>query len=300
MLQAKEIKEYAKKLSIPAVGVCGAKYDEQLLVHLENRRQFFSACTFEEENLEKRIEPGNLMPEAESILVCLFPYYISEVLTENISRYAAVQDYHLVAEKYLRKIAEFIKSKEPDAKCLAVCDTSPLVDRQLAYRAGLGFYGKNNLLIHPVYGSYCFIGALLLNFPLEADEPMKRECAGCDACIRSCPGGALADHFGFDCERCISYLTQKKTLTEEQQKLLEGQESVYGCDACQAICPHNQNLPDTPIKEFYVEPIRRLKEEDIAAMSNRKFKETYRKYPFSWCSKQTILKNFRQTKEEKQ
>ena len=158
MLGAEEIKEYAKRLSIPAVGICSAARDEQLFVYLKKRRQSFPFCTFEEEDAERRVSACQLMPEAKSVLVCLFPYYIQKVSAENLSRYAAVQDYHLVVERYLKKIAEFIESKEPEAKCLPVCDTSPLVDRQLAYRAGLGFYGKNNLLIHPVYGSYCFIG----------------------------------------------------------------------------------------------------------------------------------------------
>ena len=299
MLQAEEIKEYAKSLSVPAVGICNADRDEQLLSYLEKRHQNFSACSFEEKDIEKRISVCQLMPEAKSVLVCLFPYYIRAVQPENISRYAAVQDYHLVVKQYLQKIADFIQSKEPKAQCLPVCDTSSLVDRHLAWKAGLGFYGKNNVLIHPVYGSYCFVGALVLNVPLEADEPMKASCVGCGACIRSCPGQALSDNFGFDCERCVSYLTQTKVLTEEQQSILEHQRNVYGCDVCQSVCPHNQHVPDTPIREFYREPLRQLNEESIAALSNRQFKERYKNYPFSWCSKQTILKNFRRYNEEK-
>lgn len=300
MLRADEIKEYAKQLSIPAVGICRAERDEHLFAYLENRRKTFPFCSFEEEDIEKRVLPTQLMQDAKSVLVCLFPYYIEEVSSENLSRYAAVQDYHQVVKKYLQNIADFIQSKEPNAQCLPVCDTSPLVDRQLAYRAGLGFYGRNNLLIHPVYGSYCFIGALILNLPLEPDEPMKKSCISCNACLRSCPGQALSENFGFNCERCVSYITQKKTLTKEQKRLLNGQNSVYGCDVCQAVCPHNQSVPDTPIKEFYTAPLQRLEEETIAELSNRKFKEKYKCYPFSWCSKQTILKNFKQTKEEKQ
>lgn len=299
MLTADEIKEYAKSLSIPAVGICSAGRDEQLLSRLAKRRQKFLACSFEEQDIEKRVSACQLMPEAKSVLVCLFPYYIKELLPENISRYAAIQDYHLVVKQYLKKIAEFIKSKEPEAQCLPVCDTSPLVDRQLARQAGLGFYGKNNLLIHPVYGSYCFIGALVLNLSLETDAPMEKSCAECGACIQSCPGQALSEDFGFDCKRCVSYLTQTKILTEEQEKILEHQSNVYGCDVCQTVCPHNQFVPDTPIKEFYGGWLQQLDEKTIGALSNRQFKEQYKKYPFSWCSKQTILKNFKRNKEEK-
>ncbi len=293
MLSAKELKEYANTLSVPAAGVCSAKTDEVLLRYLETRRKTFPVCDFEEEDLEKRISPNMLMPDAKSVLVCLFPYYIDSLAEGNLSRYAMVPDYHKVIEKILNQIIEFIYSRMPEAKCLPLCDTNPLVERHLAYRAGLGFYGKNNLFIHPVYGSYCFIGAVLLNFSLEPDQPLDGDCLGCGACIRGCPGQALSEDFGFNCERCVSYLTQKKTVSAEQEKILASQESVYGCDVCQKVCPHNQNLPNTPIADFYAEPVISLDREELSSLSGRAFKRKYDGYAFSWCSKQTILKNFK-------
>jgi len=233
-----------------------------------------------------------LLPGAKSIFVCLFPYYRSGIDPVNISRYAAIPDYHGIVRRYLSKIEDFIKERDPKANCLAVCDTSPLVDRWLAYRAGLGFFGKNNLLIHPQYGSWFFVGALLVTVPLAADMPMDRECLDCGACQKACPGGALDGHFGFDCERCISYLTQKKDVTEAQKKLLHGQNSVYGCDVCQAVCPHNKAVCDTPIQEFYEATLGGLDYDEIAAMSGRAYKKNYQQFPFSWCSRETILKNF--------
>ena len=300
MLTKNEIKQYALSLSVPAVGVCGVERDEELLHHLNKRRETFPLCEFEEENVAKRVDVKLLMPEAESVLVCLYPYHLKDLPKGNISCYAAVPDYHTVVGEILNDIAEFIQNKEPEAKCLGVCDTSPLVDRWLAYRAGLGFYGKNNALIHPVYGSYFFIGALLLNFPLEADEPMKLSCMGCDRCIKACPGGALTEEFGFDCSRCVSFLTQSKILSPEQEEILALQQSVYGCDVCQAVCPHNQQVPDTPIEAFYNERLTTLEQSEIEALSGRGFKKKYQHYSFSWCSKNTILKNFKVLQKEKQ
>ncbi len=297
MLRAKELKEYVKSLGIPACGICDAEADASLLALLKSQRKKQGFCEFEEENLSLRTEPKKLMSEAKSILVCLFPYYRGDLSEGNISRYAMIPDYHKVIRKYLEKIAAFVREKEPGAIFRLVCDTSPLSDRRLAQKAGLGFFGKNHLLIHPTYGSYCFIGSLLLSVPLEADSPMEQSCASCDACQKDCPGGALFGDFGYDYQKCISYLTQKKELSPREKALLSGQESVYGCDLCQSACPHNQNIPDTPIREFYETSITRLQREDIASMSGRAFQKEFAAFAFSWCKKQTILKNFTEENE---
>ena len=293
MLSTQELKTYAASVGLVATGVCAATANSQLKEQLKKRRASFPLCSFEAEDICNRIDPSKLMPNAKSVFVCLFPYYINEVTPGNLSRYAMVCDYHQVAGEYLAKLTAFIKEKEPNARCLPLCDTSPMVDRWFAYQAGLGFFGKNQMLIHPEFGSWFFIGSLLLDIPLEADAPLAVTCKNCDACIRSCPGGALKDDFGFDCEKCISYLTQKKALTESQKAVVHSQNSVYGCDVCQKVCPHNANVPNTTIAEFYQELIIKLDKNTIENMSNREFKKQYKNYAFSWCSRQTILKNFK-------
>ncbi len=292
MLTAKELKQFAQTLSVECTGVCDAGQDEVLLDYLKWRRASSPVCEFEEPDLEKRTNPKLLMPESTSVFVCLFPYYKQNVPQGNISHYAMVEDYHQVAKAILGTIKKFICNREPKAQCLMACDTSPLVDRWLAYKAGLGFFGKNNLLIHPVYGSYFFIGSLLLNIPLTPDAPMQERCGRCNACINACPGGALSEDFGFDYRWCISYLTQKKSFSLAEKQIMEKQNSVYGCDVCQKVCPHNQKLPDTPIEGFYKKMILGLEQCELENMSNREFKKRYQNYAFSWCSKQTILKNF--------
>ncbi len=292
MLTAEQLKAYARQLSIPACGVCSAERDELLFERLSRRRERYPLCSFEEADIEKRVNPKLLMPSAQSIFVCLFPYYIGSEKTCNLARFAFVRDYHAVAGQYLENIAAFVRANVPGASCRILCDTDPLSDRQLAYRAGLGFYGKNHMLIHPLFGSYFCIGSLLLDIPLEPDEPSNERCIGCDACIRACPGHALEENFGFHCERCISYITQKKEITDAQAQLLQKQSSVYGCDICQAVCPHNRHVPQTPISEFYIDILSGLSYEQLSSVSGRGFKRLYEAYAFSWCSRQTLLKNF--------
>ncbi len=292
MLTKSMMKEYARSLGIPVSGVCSAEPDEELLKILRRRREAYPVSDFEEQDVLRRCSPKALMPEACSVFVCMFPYHLKDLETKNLSCYAAVPDYHRIAGELLGKIEAFVCEHQPGVRCLSVCDTSPLVDRWLAYRAGLGFFGKNHLLIHPIFGSYFFIGSLLLDFPLEPDHPLKDSCADCGACLSACPGGALSEDFGFDCNRCISYLTQKKVLTEGETELLMSQNSVYGCDVCQRVCPHNRDLPETSIQAFHQDVITELREEDVCALSNRAFKKQYGSYAFSWCSKDTIRKNF--------
>lgn len=293
MLTADKLKAFANSIKVPACGVCSGERDEELFALLTARRESFAPCSFEETDLEKRCNPGLLMPGAKSIFVCLFPYYREDFTPENISRYAAVPDYHKVVRQYLDKIAAFVREEVPEATCLPLCDTSPLSDRWLAYKAGLGFFGKNNMLIHPEFGSWFFIGSLLLDIPLEADSPIRGGCADCGACIEACPGGALSENFGFNCDKCISYITQKKEIDEHQRKLLSGQDSVYGCDVCQTVCPHNRRIKPGAMAEFCRGEISGLDKETLETMSGRAFRREYEDYAFSWCSKQTIEKNFR-------
>ena len=292
MLTAETLKAYVASLSIPACGICSGEKDAELFAILKARREGFSFCDFEEADLEKRCNPALLMPGAKSVLVCLFPYFRADLVPENISRYAAVPDYHKVVGQYLERIADFIRKEVPKANILPLCDTSPLTDRWLAYKAGLGFFGKNHLLIHPAFGSWFFIGSLLLDIPLETDTPLAGSCADCGACIKACPGGALSEGFGFDCEKCISYITQKREIDAGQKLLLAGQDSVYGCDVCQTVCPHNRGIKPLPMADFCEGELSRLDKVKLETMRGRDFRRTYENYAFSWCSKKTIEKNF--------
>ena len=292
MITKEELKDFAASLGLSATGVCRADRDTELLVQLKRRRSVASFSAFEEKDLALRTDPDLELSGAKSVFVCLFPYHRSDLPAGNLSDYARIPDYHRVAKTYLDKIGAFIKEREPDARFKILCDNHSLTDRRFAYLAGLGFYGRNNLLIHPVFGSYFFIGSLLTDIPLEPDNPMETTCAGCGACLKACPGKALGEDFFYDYTKCISYITQAKEISEVQKDLLAGQDFVYGCDICQSVCPHNKGVPDTTIPEFYEDSLSSLSAEELAALSGRAFKKKYENFPFAWCKKQSILKNF--------
>lgn len=266
-----------------AVGTVRArKFDE--LYDILKKRGRVSLCESDE---EKRINPFLLMPEARSIIVCLFSYCIKE--KTRISRYAMGKDYHIVVRDKMNKARCLLE--EHGYKAMTFADNGPLSDRHLAYLAGLGFFGKNGMLINELYGSMVFIGYILTDCEIQEDKPLSNTyCMRCNKCISACPAGALGDEFGFNEELCVSYLTQKKgVLSEEEEEIIRKSGYVWGCDICQSVCPYNEKAPITNIEEFKNNLIC---ESDINTdISNREFKRAYGDRAFSWRGKGVLERN---------
>lgn len=224
----------------------------------------------------------------KSAIVCLFPYFTG-FNEGNLSLYARSIDYHLLIKNKLSMVCEFIRSLSSQADCEIFADIGAEVDRQLAFNAGLGFYGKNGMLINDDFGSWFFIGYILCSLPLQPDSPLEKQCMGCNKCIESCAGGALDK--GFDISRCASHISQKKgDLTESEIAILEKSGLIFGCDVCQRVCPHN-NITPKPMKEFTEDLIHSLFAEDIENLSNKEFMRKYKNRAFSWRGKNVVLRN---------
>lgn len=226
----------------------------------------------------------------KSAVVCLFPYF-SGYRNGNLSLYARSRDYHKVIREKLSPVCDFICSLDSQAECEIFADIGPEVDRKLAYEAGLGFYGKNGMLINDDFGSYFFIGYILCDLDLELDKPLDKTCIGCNKCIESCPGGALGKKFCID--RCASHISQKKgNLTESEIAILKKSGLIFGCDMCQKVCPHN-NITPKPMKEFTEDIIDFLSSSDIENLSNKEFLSKYKNRAFSWRGKVVLLRNIK-------
>ncbi len=259
-------------------------------------REFFELCELLEKrgrvslceaDIEKRINPFLLMPDAKSIIVCLFSYCTEE--KGRISSYAMGEDYHGVVLKALDEGCNFLKNKGFLAN--AYVDDSPLVERHLAYLAGLGFFGKNGMLINEKYGSFVFVGYILTDCELDCDAPLENSmCIGCNKCIEACPGGALGEDFSFDENKCVSYLTQKKgELTAKEQEIIKKSGYIWGCDICQSVCPYNYTAERTKIPQFLKNLVYDVKIDDN--ISNNEFKKTFANRAFSWRGKNVLKRN---------
>lgn len=243
-LSRQKLKEYAAQLKISDIGVCTADDGQDLAPYLEGRRAPFCA------DAQRRLSPKLLLQDAKTVIMCVFNYYAGEQENANLSRYVWGRDYHTVIHEKLNALCAQIKSDEPGVETVIFADRSPLCDKYLAYRAGLGFWGENSLLIHPSFGSYIFLGGVVSNLELPTDRPLEGRCAGCHACRCACPAGAITDE-GVDGFACVSYLTQKKgELSPVQEAVIRNAGKAWGCDICSEVCPHNAKPILTDIEEF--------------------------------------------------
>ncbi len=208
-----------------------------------------------ERNIEKRLDPRKLVPEVKSIL-CVGLNYFQTVPTQSdasgkISLYAWGKDYHLVVKDMLHRLAERIEGLiQRKFTYRAFVDSAPVLEKALAAQAGLGWIGKNGCLINKRLGSFLFLGELFLDVELPPDKPGKQYCGRCQKCLAACPTGAIVRPGVVDARRCISYLTieHKGEIAADLAEKMN--DWLFGCDACQQVCPFNRKCPETRIGEF--------------------------------------------------
>lgn len=207
---------------------------------------------------------------ARTVIFGLFPYYIGEYPHRNISRYAVPDDYHLLAGGLLESCAEALGKMFPGHAFVPFVDSSPIREVQGAYLAGLGYRGKNGLLIHPKFGSYVFIGELVTTLEIPADREPLGECLSCGRCLRACPAGALEDT-GLNEQRCRSAITQKKgELSEWEQREIACGGLAWGCDVCSDACPMNQGALPSDMAVFYQHATAAVTLENLSELRKRK------------------------------
>ena len=223
---------------------------------------------------------------ARSILVFLVPYYATE--TVNLSRYSAARDYHIAIREITDRLIGGIKRHFPNANAKGYGDHSPIAERAAALRAGLGILGDNGLIIHEKFGSYVFIGDVITDLAPEelcAKPPVEiKYCEHCGKCKKACPTGVLRG----EGEDCLSAITQKKgSLTDSEVALMKKYNTVWGCDICQSVCPHNAHPHVTPINFFKEDLIPHLTLEILENMGDEVFSER----AFAWRGRKTVERN---------
>ena len=292
---------YCFSLGIDSVGFVNCRRFDELTAFLDKRKSLNLENEFEEKNIELRINSKEWFEEGKTIISIAFPYVF---LDENMkvkpqddngfSIYTRGLDYHYVVNKYLNKIGEIIEGY--GGKYKTFVDSNTLPERYLAYIAGVGFIGKNNLIITKKYGSYVFLGEIITDLELYDDDKrtfdeidLFKECGECKICYKKCPTKSI-NSVKKNCNICLSYITQKKDLEDWEIKKLGGR--MFGCDTCQFSCPYNANIKNSEIEEFKpLDFLNKYSDDDIIDMNNGEFKENFKKTSCGWRGKNVLKRN---------
>ncbi|PTQ89498.1 tRNA epoxyqueuosine(34) reductase QueG [Agitococcus lubricus] len=245
-----EIKRWGHELGFQQVGISGVDLGQHGQ-HLQNwlAKGYHADLDYMASHGAKRWQPDLLEPYTQRIISVRMDYLVDKPAPRTISshpqqgviaRYALGRDYHKVLRKRLQKLAERIETHIQDLEYRAFVDSAPVLERAIAEQAGLGWIGKNTMLINRQAGSFFFLGELFTNLPLIIDQPSSAHCGSCSACLDICPTQAIVAPYQLDARLCIAYLTIEYTgVIPEHLRSLIGNR-VFGCDDCQLICPWNR------------------------------------------------------------
>ncbi|SFF05994.1 tRNA epoxyqueuosine(34) reductase QueG [Alteribacillus iranensis] len=295
-----KIIEYSKEIGIDKIGFASADPFLTLKDRLLEQQRLQYQSGFEEKDIDKRVTPKKLLPEAKTIIAIALAYP-SKMKNEpknkkgerrgRFCRASWGEDYHRVLQNRLEKLEDYIMSLVPEAACKSMVDTGELSDRAVAERAGIGWSGKNCAIITPEFGSYVYLGEMITTLSLPPDTPITDQCGTCNKCVEACPTDALVQGGQLNSNKCIAYLTQTKDFLPKQYRKQIGNR-LYGCDTCQQVCPENKGRDIHSNEEFEPDPdIVKPLLIPILQLSNREFRENYGPLAGSWRGKKPIQRN---------
>ncbi|GEK89302.1 tRNA epoxyqueuosine(34) reductase QueG [Alkalibacterium putridalgicola] len=300
--QLKElIKVKAAEIGIDKIGFTHAEPFYSLEDKLIKQHAKGHHSGFEHKVIEERIYPEKIFAEPKSIIAIALAYPSKmrnkppRVKGERRGEFARASwgtDYHYVLQDRMDKLIAYIEEVAPgEVAFKPMVDTGELVDVAVAQRAGLGFIGRNGLLITEEFGSYVYLGEILTNIDFEPDEEVAFGCGDCTRCVDACPTDALLGDGRMNANRCLSYQTQTKGYMPKEYRRKMGH-VIYGCDICQIVCPYNKGVDSHFHEEMEPEPFNTMPElKPLLTISNREFKETFGDLAGSWRGKKPLQRN---------
>ena len=272
------IKKEAKKLGFSGCGISKARFLSEEAKNFEKwlSNGYQGSMSYLEKNIDKRLNPTILVPGSKSVISLAFNYFPPKKLIDNnnfiISKYAYGRDYHKVLKKKLKKLFFLMREKIGNIEGRVFVDSAPIHERAWAKLSGLGWIGKNSLLINKNQGSFFFLAEIICDLELEYDEPVLNKCGNCSRCIDACPTDAITKAQVINAKKCISYLTieNKDNIPEELNDSMNN--SIFGCDICQDVCPWNKNSkPHEEIEFLPKKNLRKLRKKDWVELTEETF-----------------------------
>lgn len=278
------IKSIASQLGFSFCGISKAKFLEDEAPRLEEwlKRGYQGKMSYLENHFDKRLDPTLLVPGAKSVVSLIYNYFPKKDLANEtdlkIAKYAYGEDYHIVIKDKLKIFLDTIQSQVGEVHGRAFVDSAPVHERAWAKKSGLGWIGKNSLLLNREMGSFFFLAEIILDIDLEYDGPIKDYCGTCTACIDACPTDAIPEPYVVDGSKCISYFTIE--LKEEIPKEVKGkfENWIFGCDICQDVCPWNRFSKPHHEPKFSPPPdLEKMMQKDWMEITEDVFEKLFKK-----------------------
>ena len=272
------VKAKAKELGFSFCGISKAEFLEEEAPRLEAwlKKGFHGEMHYMENHFDKRLDPEKLVPGTKSIISLIFNYFPKQDLANEsnykVAKYAYGEDYHFVLKDKLKFLFAELKKEFGDINGRVFVDSAPVMERTWGMKSGIGWIGKNSLLLTREQGSFFFLSEIFLDIELEPDGPIQDYCGTCTACMDACPTDAIPEPYVVDGSKCISYFTieLKEGIPTEMKGKFENW--VFGCDVCQDVCPWNKF--SKPHNEKRFEPTKEFKElnrKDFEEISEKSF-----------------------------
>ncbi|MFA9370896.1 MAG: tRNA epoxyqueuosine(34) reductase QueG [Labilibaculum antarcticum] len=278
------IKGKALELGLDLCGIAKADFLEDEKNNFQSwlDKEYHGEMAYMANNIEKRLDPRLLVENTKSIVVVGLNYFPKQQQEDPeapvIAKYAYGKDYHFVLKDRLNQLLEYINTEIGEVSGRAFVDSAPILEHAWAKKAGLGWIGKNSLLLNRKIGSFLFLGELLIDMELEYEEEKYHDfCGGCSKCIRACPTGAITEPYVVNGSKCISYFTieLKGEIPEEMKGKFENR--AFGCDICQDVCPWNRMAKAHSVPEFEPNPdLLSLSKGEWEQMEVHKFGEIFK------------------------
>ncbi len=277
------IKQTALKLGFDFCGLSKAEFLKQEAPKLEQflKLNYQGEMKYLENYFDKRLDPTLLHPGTKTVVSLMLNYFPNQLQKENtykIAKYAFGEDYHEVIKNKCNLLIQELEQQIGQINARCFVDSAPILERVWAEKSGLGWVGKNGLIINPKHGSFFFLAEILIDIDCEYDGPIKDYCGTCNKCVEACPTEAILPNKTLNAQKCISYLTieLKNEIPLEFKNKTE--DWIFGCDICQDVCPWNRFSKTTKNEEF--QPISKIldyEKKDWEALEEEAFKRIFRK-----------------------
>lgn len=296
--RSEAVKRHADDLGFDACGIAEADEpvdpDDRLGDWLA--RGYHAGMGWMAATREVRADVRRRLPGARSVVVVARNYYAPRPAPERgagrVSRYAWGRDYHKVMSKPLRRLADAIAAMEPGAQCYVSIDSGPVMEKAWAARAGVGWIGKNSLLLRRDLGSWFFLATVVTTVELAADQPVEDLCGGCTLCLRACPTAAIVEPRVVDANRCIAYHTIENKASIPEALASQFADWIFGCDVCQDVCPWNRRAVLTSEADFLPRTGQdALSPDEVSTMDDTAFLKRFAGTPIMRAKRSGLQRN---------